>query len=284
MPGTLVLTKGFKTDIRPFDLSFEPASVPSLNLEELPLKGGVWLDYPAPRGYQSLQSLMDKGEFEQDLGQVILTRISELLSTIEQAGKQVGFNDYKSCNIASELLQNATHYGALSDEVKSAGLIGIEWNFEKRGEDPVLELAISNPVPNLFNPARYLNIPFEEFLECNERDGTNGHLATGNLVGYICEGEKLRFNWVLRDGGSIVCELSRIVEDEASAVGEEMGEAEINIDSLLMNPAKVEVFKYDQQGKAMDYSTDDFLRDITGKLKTETVTVAGVFSGKGPTD
>jgi hypothetical protein len=104
------------------------------------------------------------------------------------------------------------------------------------------------------------------------------------LVGYICEGEKLRFHWVLRDGGSIVCELSRIVEDEASAVGEEMGEAEINIDSLLMNPAKVEVFKYDQQGKAMDYSTDDFLRDITGKLKTETVTVAGVFSGKGPTD
>jgi|GEM_PF-3309943 len=284
MPGTLVLNKGFQPDIRPFDLSFEPASVPSLNLQELPLNGGVWLDYPAPRGYQFLQSLIEKGEFGQDLGHAILNRINELLSTIEQAGKQVGFNDYKSCNIASELLQNATHYGALSDEVKSAGLIGVEWNFEKRGENPVLELAISNPVPALFNPARYLNIPFDEFFECTQRDCTNGHLATCNLVGYLCEGEKLRFHWVLRDGGSIVCELSRIVEDEASAVGEEMGEAEVNIDSLLMNPAKVEVFKYDQQGKAIDFSMDDFLRDIAGKLETETVTVAGVFSGKGPTD
>ena len=178
--------------------------------------------------------------------------------------------------VITELLQNATQYGKISDQADCAGLIRVKWQFSPDSEDDCLTLAISNPATKLFNPAKYCNLKIEEYLSC-VADGSNGHAAVSTLVAYLGCGRALCYLWDLTDGGKIVCSLSAINPEAADAAA-----AEITIPDDIVMPVKVSVSKYSNDGDSMPYTTDEFLRDVASGLRTETVTVAGIFA-KGST-
>jgi len=129
----------------------------------------------------------------------------------------------------------------------------------------MLTIAVSNPVPKLFNPAQYCNLPLEEFFSARE-GGSNGHSAVTVFVGYLTPGNKLYYLWDLPDGGRIVSSVSECASDPDS--------------TDIMYPLTVEVSRYDGDGREVPYSIEEFRNDVAAGLETQTVTVAGVFTNR----
>lgn len=279
---TLLLGRGDLPRGGPFDLSgatgeqAQPVKMWDPARAQQP-QGDMWLDYPFPSGYQGLgtESAPPQGKHSvtaaspptteplsaQSVRQSIEAAIAELISQ----GESFGFSRGRCEWIITELLQNATQYGALSVRSQHAGLVRFSWEFDGGADSATLTVAVSNPVPKLFNPAQYCNLSMDEFISILE-GSTNGHSAVPIFVGYLAPGHKLYYLWDLSDGGRIVCCLSECATTPDSAE--------------LMYPLSMEVSRYDRDGGVVTYSIERFRQDVAAGLATETVTVAGVF-GKG---
>ena len=278
---TLVLSRGALPEAGPFDLSR------SAGEEAQPVKawdpmqaqhpqGDMWLDYPFAAGYQDLGSVEDAPDGEGALvsdsssaehlsAQLVRQSIEAGIAELIAQGEKFGFPRGRCEWIVTELLQNATQYGALSAQSANAGLVRFAWNFEGNADSATLTIAVSNPVPKLFNPAQYCNLPMEEFVLTLE-SGNNGHSAVPVFVGYLTPGHKLYYLWDLPDGGRIVGSVSDCASNPESAD--------------VMYPLTLEVSRYDQDGGEVPYSIEQFHQDVATGLETQTVTVAGVFTNR----
>jgi hypothetical protein len=281
---TLAVGTGQLPNGSAFELSVSEAEVASIPVWDLGAargaQGDMWLDYPHELGFQGIGGENTKVDRATPEGRASVEALQEHnvreqieagIAAIMDKGEQYGFGRWRVWRILTELLQNATAHGALSESVKYAGLVRLAWEFGTSQDGGALTVAVSNPIPRLFNPAKYCNISFEEFDVIAEAGGS-GHVAVGVLVGYLAEGHKLHYLWDLADGSRIVCRLG------ASA----SGDSEVELDGLILNPATVEVSKYSVDNSELPYSLEGFLRDVEAGLTTEAVTVAAVFARGEP--
>jgi hypothetical protein len=280
--STLVLGTGVLPRGSAFDLSTFVGSGWSIPVWD-PLtararQGEMWLDYPFEAGFQgiggedTLAASPAAHSSERGTGQPVWeqearAQIEAGVTAIVEQGLAYGFESARAWMIFTELLQNATAYGALSESVAYAGLIRLAWEFDDTPAGATLTVAVSNPIPRLFNPAKYCNISVEEYCNIAEQGGS-GHVAVSLFVGFLADGQKLHYLWDLPDGSRIVCRLR----------GSSMADSEVPSDEILLNPAEIEVAKYDHHDREVPYSLDGFLRDVEAGLPTESVTVAGIFA------
>lgn len=282
--STLVLGTGVLPRGSAFDLSTFVGSGLSIPVWDpgtaRARQGDMWLDYPFEAGFQGIGGddalaespaahSSEKGTVAPAWEHEARARIEAGVAAIIEQGVAYGFESARVWRILTELLQNATVYGALSESVTCAGLIRLAWEFDDTPAGATLTVAVSNPIPRLFNPAKYCNIPIEEYCNIAELGGS-GHAAVSVCVGYLAAGQKLHYLWDLPDGSRIVCRLRDCPLEDS----------EVTSDSLLMNPAEIEVSKYDSCDREVLYSVDDFLRDVETGLPTESVTVAGIFANR----
>lgn len=279
---TLVLGAGVLPDGAVFDLSASVEaglSVPVWDPSSARARrGDMWLDYPFKAGFQGIGGENAAGDSpathrlqecpeDQQLAQQTRGLIEAGIAAIIEQGEALGFHSARTWRILTELLQNATAYGALSETINCAGLVRLAWEFNDTPGGPTLTVAVSNPIPRLFNPARYCNIPFEQYCSIAEQGGS-GHVAVSLFVGFLTEGQKLHYLWDMPDGYRVVCRLGRCAA----------GESEADTDEILMNPARIGVSKYDKHDREVPYSLYDFLHDIDAGVPAEAVTVAGIFA------
>lgn len=274
MVSALVLARGKLPDRSAFDvLSY------ARDNREIPVwpdsavegaLGDLILDYPYNSGYQGIggeNALRGRDPHGQIRERSTRENIERVVAAITASGDQCGFTPERTRWILTELLQNATTHGALSDTIDYAGLLRVAWRFESEGATKNLTIAVSNPVPRLFNPARYCNLSMEEFCAIAEQGGS-GHVAVSVCAGYLSKGHKLHYLWDLPGGSRIECRLAAYELDDPSAPSEE--------NTVL--PMQVEVSKYDPADEELPYTLEQFLSDVQAEQQTEAVTVAGVFA------
>jgi hypothetical protein len=107
-------------------------------------------------------------------------------------------------------------------------------------------------------------MPREEFLE-TVGEGSNGHLATTVLLGFLKEGSSLYYVWHLPNRERIRLQVTPTTPsspDTASAESSQSGQPQLAVSRL------------DPRGKELLYSLADFEGDVALGLQTLKVTVA----------
>ena len=265
----LTIAKGELPNTSPFDLSKETnLSLRDIWTEPVPVqRGELWITYP----FEVSCVALDRDTRFPDLATSAKTHLDLHVRSIVEQATNFGVEEGRAEWAVSELLTNATQYGALSEQDKFAGMIRLEWLLDHENERPVLSLAVANPCFTLFDPSRFARMEIADFYAM-DNTSSNGHIGTIALMSYLQEGTKLTYLWEMADGERVKLTMELIPENAPDRPA--------NYDDL-MKPTRVEVFKYDSNNQPVPYSFEQFQRDIEEKVAAESVTVSCVIAGSG---
>ncbi len=229
-------------------------------------KGDLWIDYNYVEPLMSLPL----SESEDSDAYRIRKNTLEWIEAITAYGTQNEIYELHTRWALSELIVNATQYGALSETNQRCGLVRLEWNFQQETTHSDLSISISNPIPRIFDPTRYARMTIEDFFSM-EPSEHNAHEGTNTLLAFLKPKTSLNYLWELKSGGRIFLEVHPISEDAANKP--------TNFDSLK-RPVTTNIAKISENNTAVDYSFEQFLSDIEAGLKTESVTISCTLTSK----
>lgn len=227
----------------------------------------LWITYPFEERYTGL----GEGARHPEIATEVKGHIETHLNAIVDQASKFGIEELRSRWTLGELLTNATQYGAASETDSAAGMIRVEWRFDRDESGPTLGVAVANPCVNLFDPSRFARMEVADFYAL-EVSSLNGHVGTLGVLSYLAENTKLNYLWDMANGERIKLTMQEIPENAPDRPA--------NYDDL-MKPCRVEVFKYDANNQEVPYSFEEFQRDMEQKVRAESVTVSCVIAGTG---
>jgi hypothetical protein len=218
--------------------------------------GDLWIDYPFPEPLPELE----QNKTDPSLAIDVKNRITKCISDIVQEANRHDVGAFGSELALYELITNATQYGGVPTATDSCLLVRLEWEFLNKTAGGGLSLAVSNPCSQLFDPTRFARMPREEFME-TVGEGSNGHLATTALLGFLKENSSLYYVWHLPDYERIRLQ---VTPAKTSLDGQDAESGQLQLAAS----------RVDSKGNEIEYSLAQFEKDVALGLPTIKVTVA----------
>lgn len=267
----LTAAKGEVPTASPFDLS-NATGVALKDIWSPPVRdanhGELWIAYPFEERYFSL----DKHTRDPELAAAAKSQIALHLDAVVDEADKRGIGKVAAKWVVDELLTNATQYGQISENNKSAGLVRVEWFLDRDDSGPTLSVAVANPCVALFDPSRFARMESAEFFAM-DNTSLNGHLGTIGMLSYLKENTTLTYLWEMASGERVKLTMREIPENAPDRPA--------NYDDL-MKPTRVEVFKFDSNNQRVPYSFEQFQSDVEGNVAAESVTVSCVIASSRP--
>jgi hypothetical protein len=220
----------------------------------------VTFDYPYSEKYSRLKNDTTDPEGASQTK----SEMEALVERICQEGIAAGMPSFQTEYAIRELLMNATQYAGTREPCEQITRVGIEWIVDANESDPCLILAISNPVPALFNPAKYSNTPFSELVG----DDNQGHVNLLTLPGFVKPGTLLTYRWNTPAEETITCKLSYYNENDPD---------QPHLKEEATPSIRIAVSKSNNLGSTLPYSTEQFLQDVADRAPTTQVTARCVI-------
>jgi hypothetical protein len=219
----------------------------------------IGFDYPFSEKYTRLETVTENSE----AAARTKAQIEEVIERICQDSSRCGIDTFATQWALVELLTNATQYAGVPEGSDRRAYVDFESVLDENESDPCLIIAVSNSVPTLFNPAKYSNTSYAETLGENDQ----GHINLTFLVGKLKDGCSLSYRWTTPNGESIRCALSRYEESDPDRP---------ETKDEYSPPMKITASKCDAFGRAVPYSTEQFL-NVVDKVPTTEVTATYIL-------
>jgi hypothetical protein len=227
-------------------------------------RGDLFIDYPFAGPWTELSGNKYFTEFAKNTKH----QLDQHIEAIILAAENVGVDESRVRWAITELITNATQYGAISKTNPHATLIRVEWQATKEADQAHLAVAVSNPCQALFDPTRYARMEFSEFNSLT-LDQTNAHLGTITLIGYLKKGTKMFYLWEMNSGERVRLSIERINDDDAHLPSNYQD---------LMAPIRVEATRFSKANQPIAYNFDQFLNDVAQADGTESLTISCLIS------
>jgi hypothetical protein len=181
------------------------------------------------------------------------------IEAITEYAKSLGFKELHTRWALGELIANAIQYSATTDTDSQCGLVRVEWEFQDKGDECNLIVAVNNPVLKVFDPTRYARMTVIDFFSM-ESSPTNAHEGTNTLLAFLKPGTSLNYLWNLRDESRLFLHVQPIPEDAPNRPD--------NYDTLK-RPITTDLFRVSSTGEVCPYSFEAFLADTDSHTTSE---------------
>ncbi len=199
---------------------------------------------------------------------------NQWIEAITEYANNRGFKELHTRWALGELIANAIQYGVTTHTGSHCGLVRVEWEFQDKGDECNLILAVSNPVLKVFDPTRYARMTVVDFFSM-EQSPTNAHEGTNTLLAFLKPGTSLNYLWELRDEGRLFLQVRPIPENAPDRPD--------NYEDLK-RPITTDLFRVSDIGEACPYSFQDFLADTdahtTSELTCHSVQISCTLTNK----
>ena len=199
---------------------------------------------------------------------------NQWIEAITEYANNRGFKELHTRWALGELIANAIQYSVTTNTGSHSGLVRVEWEFQDKGDECNLILAVSNPVLKVFDPTRYARMTVVDFFSM-EQSPTNAHEGTNTLLAFLKPGTSLNYLWKLRGEGSLLLQVRPIPENAPDRPD--------NYEDLK-RPITTDLHRVSNTGEECLYSFKEFLADTdpntTSGLACHSVQISCTLTNK----
>ncbi len=204
-------------------------------------------------------------------------RMKELMEQLECRSDRLGLKTNTMAWTFRELVLNATQYTCYQNKegpfARKSFFVEIGWQFIEEHPGSTIELWAANPGSRMFNPAEFLNMSDQTYLDRLMTDLesglSNSHNGTIVLMQYSAV---IRYAWQLHDGSQVGVLMQKMTPAEKATL-----EGQDPNDPWRL-PVHLRAIKIDADGEYdPDYNSNVFLEDVARQTPAKTVTICPRF-------
>lgn len=244
------------------------------------IEGEASIEYPFAQRYTALTQLSD-AELSQagpHAAQASATRktIDTLENNIASLATSHGINEHLIRYAVTELITNATQYGAQGSDDPTCGHIHVAWMVDTTPHERSLRLTVGNPCAQLFDPSYYPRMLFDDFWNIGAH--TNGHLFTISMLSLVKPETYMRYTWDLPSGERIACQMRKL--ENTPEEGQQARDGESLANQAMMCPVELSVTKSNSLNQPMSYSEAAFMEDVKEGIETKYLSISLILAEK----